>query len=224
MIITESNDKRYFRALTTLFHARIINLRETILPSMDIGSLRWLFDDKTDRGIAFDGNMSTAAKTPHGKQLGKKGDYELIGPPSHLLQFQSNWTEDSPEDRLWAAQRYHLPTVLSNTAFIKGDQGLIDAYQKALPDATDHSLVLELLHHDLTTFDPKVSNEEVSGKMHQVKKDLYRLPTALLDSLARYFQLKAHSSWERVEELEIVIFFLKKPRQIFLSYSCKSKH
>ncbi|MFS8564251.1 MAG: methyltransferase domain-containing protein [Rhabdochlamydiaceae bacterium] len=213
MVITESDEeslKEYFRIMTSCFHARIINLGETILPSLGIRSLHWLFDDETNRGIAFDGNMSTAAKTPHGKQLGKKGDYELIGSVSHFLRFQTNWMQDTPEDRLWATTRYHLPTVLSNAAYIQGDKHLVETYQIALPAVTDHSLTLDLLQHDLTTFNPEIGKEEASGKMHDVKKNLYRLPTTILDSLARHFQLKSHSSWERVEELKDRNIFSKE--------------
>ncbi len=200
-ILTEKDlaDKSYFRHLTLLFHLRIINLGETIVPSLAIDSLNWLFDNQTPRGLAFDGNMSTASKTPYGKQRGGKGDYELIGPISHFLTFQGNWTEDS-DGGLWAAKRYHLPLVLSNATLIRGDSHLFENYQNELHEKPRLSFSLSVLEEDLQMFDPHLE-EEVSGKTYNVKKDLYRLPTTMLDSLANHFKLSSQSSWERIEEL-----------------------
>ena len=62
----------YFRWYSVVFHIIVINLQETILPSVSISSLNdkycvlgnWFFDAHTKRGISFDGMMPHACKFP----------------------------------------------------------------------------------------------------------------------------------------------------------------
>ena len=66
----------YFKWFSVVFHIIIINLQETILPSVAIPSLNdfyteanennWFFDVITTRGISFDGLMPQACKLPMG--------------------------------------------------------------------------------------------------------------------------------------------------------------
>jgi hypothetical protein len=199
-------DKHYFRLLTDLLYLRFINLGETILPSMDIVSLSWVYDDITPRGLAFDGSMASASKTARGKQKGVKGDYELIHHPAGMGALQK--LEEGPEqERIWALKRYHLPTILSNVTYVTGSQEgkeLVTEYQSIVR----HHILQEgkqradwLMKDDLSKFKPRFE-EESSGKGYDVKKDLYRLPNTMFDGLANYYNLSAASSWERIEELE----------------------
>ena len=65
----------YFRWYSVIFHIIIINLQETIIPSVCIPSLNdcsapngdWFFDKITTRGISFDGMMPHACKFPLGR-------------------------------------------------------------------------------------------------------------------------------------------------------------
>jgi len=59
----------YFRWFSVIFHIVLINLQETIIPSVAIDSLKdWFYDDITPRGISFDGMMPHACKFPLGRQ------------------------------------------------------------------------------------------------------------------------------------------------------------
>ena len=66
----------YFRWYSVVFHIIVINLQETILPSVAISTLNgkyselgnWFFDAHTKRGISFDGMMPHACKFLLGRQ------------------------------------------------------------------------------------------------------------------------------------------------------------
>ena len=45
----------YFRWFTVIFHIVVINLQETIIPSVDIESLKRFFDRDATWGVSFDG-------------------------------------------------------------------------------------------------------------------------------------------------------------------------
>lgn len=217
ILIDDSNEsnKEYFRLLTTLLYIKFINLGETILPSLDIPPLRWLHDTHIPRGLTFDGSMSTALKTPLGKKNECLGDYELIATVEEMSALQVKNYDSEEAARVWALKRYHLPTILSNTAYVAGDQQLAIHYQnkvKQLIREVGKSHALYLMEDDLNHFQPKLQ-EEHCGKLYNVKKDLYRLPSTMFDGLAHYFSLTASSSWERVEELEAREILLSQAAQ-----------
>ncbi|XP_019631153.1 PREDICTED: uncharacterized protein LOC109475051 [Branchiostoma belcheri] len=55
---------------------------------------------------------------------------------------------------------------------------------------------------DIETYDDRLSNLDESGKLLHVKKEIYRLPSTLLEGLARFYGIMSCSSWERIEELQ----------------------
>ena len=74
----DKNYKRhleYFRWYSVIFHVIILNLQETIIPSLNVHSLNstkhklgdWYYDVVTPRGISFDGLMPHACKFPLGR-------------------------------------------------------------------------------------------------------------------------------------------------------------
>lgn len=132
--------KDYFVKLTHLVHFKVINLGETLLPSMAIKGLNsaypstpldnWFHDDITLSGFKFDGFMPSACKTPFGTTItadtdeGEKspnGDevFSLIQTPSTMAQFQYD---------KWYIQDHLLPKVLQRVIYLTGDQGLFDCY------------------------------------------------------------------------------------------------
>ena len=106
-IILLSDDKNYkshleyFRWYSVIFHIIILNLQETIIPSLDTYSLNdkesslgdWFYDHVTPRGILFDGMMPHACKFPLGRQQHTKNKLfttELIKPVSEMLEYLSS--------------------------------------------------------------------------------------------------------------------------------------
>ena len=199
--------KKYFRLFTTLLHLRFVNFGETILPSLDIHYLDWVYDDITPRGLSFDGSMPKACKTPLGKKRYQKGDYELIQTPMAMSRFQVI-PETEEDKQLWALKRYHLPTILSAVTYVTGsNEGprLVSDYQNQVQtifkSGEGSKRALLLMEDDLLHFKPRLEQED-NGKHYNVKKDLYRLPNTMFDALASYYVLQSNSSWGRIGELE----------------------
>ncbi|CAK8683064.1 unnamed protein product [Clavelina lepadiformis] len=103
----------YFRWFAVIFQLVLINIGETILPSVAIPSLNnftikggdWFFDAYTTRGISFDGLMPQACKSPLGRQRkteAKPFTTELIKPVSLMLAYleSSRDVYDDFESRL----------------------------------------------------------------------------------------------------------------------------
>lgn len=205
---SEERHKDYFRTLTKLLHLRFICLGETIVPALNISALEGFYDQLTPRGLAFDGSMPTACKTPLGKQQGEKGDYELLGTPQELSALQDRSIDASEAEKIWALKKYHLPTILSNTSYLSGSekgQQLFEDYRKRVKDflkgGEGRRRAQWLMKDDLVRFSPKIDKES-SGYTHDIKKDIYRFPNTMLDGLANYFGLNSSSGWDRIQELE----------------------
>ena len=206
--------KVYFRNLTQLMHLMVINFAETILPSMDIRCLRsWFYDSVTPRGLAFDGALPQACKTP----LGKREDdgnvvYELIGTPEEIAKFQGlDWTVvneqlagvlrtvilmNEGEGAETLVQRYKqlVNMKLDRLVTLKGED---ETEGKKLREAVAHSD----LCRDVHVFNPRLSQENQAGKFFDVKKEIYRLMDRFVASLALYFNADCQSAWECLEWL-----------------------
>ncbi|XP_078621923.1 uncharacterized protein LOC144888060 [Branchiostoma floridae x Branchiostoma japonicum] len=207
--------RRYFTALTRYLHLKVLNLGETILPAVGVMSLNdftspnplddWYHDSLTPRGFAFDGAMPWASKTPLGREQGVPDDQlkDLILTPSEMAALQTD-----PHALDWS----HLREVLTCVTLIHGDPALVEDYETLL-----HNILFQQADQSGTTlgmrrattnlpaslqeFKTDLSGMLSAGKLFQVKKEIYRMPSILLSSLGLFFGIKEKSSWEIVQAL-----------------------
>ncbi|XP_078700926.1 uncharacterized protein LOC144927403 [Branchiostoma floridae x Branchiostoma belcheri] len=208
--------RTYFKTLTRYLHLKILNLGETILPAVGVQSLNdftswnplddWYHDSLTPRGFAFDGAMPWASKTPLGREQGVTSDQLtcLILTPSEMAAIQTD-----PRALDWS----HLREVLTCVTLIHGDPSLVEDYETLL-----HNILFEQVDQFGTTlgmrratknllaslqeFKTDLSGMLSAGKLFQVKKEIYRMPSILLSSLGLFFGITEKSSWEIVQALQ----------------------
>ncbi|KAI8483235.1 hypothetical protein Bbelb_389760 [Branchiostoma belcheri] len=207
---TDQN-KSYFRTLTHLLHLKVLNLGETILPSMAIKSLNdfnnketdWYYDDTTPCGFSFDGSMPWASKTALGRdQTSSKPALELIMTPTEMAELQ--------KDERSVKEGYHLADVLCNVTLISGEQTLVEAYRNKVQELLDlpsqvrlgltvraqralaalnvfHIARESILKHFPFMGDP------IDVRVVNVKKVLYRLGSLIVESLGVMFSCLGES-------------------------------
>lgn len=219
--------KQQYRYLTYLTHIRVLNLRETILPSMAIRSLNdfytkdisknWFYDAISPRGFSFDGLMPGACKLPTGEK-DEHGNivFELIHTPEQMAKYQY----DS------ANTQNHLASILSNVVEVVGDKEIVEDYVKRVEQILSEvpkeigenkinlhsraqSLALTLIRKDRITYDPsRINLAEENGKLYSVKKELFRFISTTVEALFLYCFYKdqqsiptAKTTWDRIEAL-----------------------
>ncbi|XP_066292173.1 uncharacterized protein [Branchiostoma lanceolatum] len=206
--IAQEQNKEYFRNLTSLLHLKVINLGETILPSMAITSLNnfysdeeednWLYDWKTPRGFAFDGAMPSASKTPLGREaVDGKPAVELIMTPTEMASLQERQAfADEDNDN-------HLSDILSTVTWVEGDKSLVEDYQERLdldaPYLVKKALIT--LFDDASKYQEDIVSASKPGFQYDVKKEIYRFPTLTVSSLGICFESKRNTPWEVIDAL-----------------------
>ncbi|KAI8508756.1 hypothetical protein Bbelb_138550 [Branchiostoma belcheri] len=201
----------YFRNLTHYLHLKVISLGETILPAMGIKSLNdfysgdpadnWFYDSVTPRGFAFDGAMPKASKTPLGR--GKT----LTTPASELIHTPQNMIKLLEKDaNQYLKEGYHLALILGNVSLIHGDQELVDEYNALLRASLDgrvssSQLAQVIVSDNLAHFE----KQEVTARLLDVKKEIYRLPTLSATYLALFHGITPTTIWSTITSLERVI-------------------
>lgn len=130
------NEIEYFRLLSHFLHLKVINLGETILPALAIEELNdfrssdpsdnWFYDSETPRGIAFDGAMPWASKTPLGRieTDDPGGAIELIRTPEKMALLQ--------DEKFAMKEKYHLGQMGKINDFLINSQLLIKAKVKSI--------------------------------------------------------------------------------------------
>jgi len=122
----------YFKWFSVIFHIVVLNVQESIIPSLNISSLNdknsslgdWYFD-ATTRGISFDGMMPHACKFPLGRQQHTKNKQfktELIKPVSEMLDYLSSEAD--------LKNGYHLADILTKTCFVFGSEKLFQQFSE----------------------------------------------------------------------------------------------
>eukprot|EP00058_Branchiostoma_floridae_P027777 XP_002613268.1 hypothetical protein BRAFLDRAFT_68233 [Branchiostoma floridae] len=196
---TDEN-KTYFRTLTHLLHLKVLNLGETILPSMAIKSLNdfdnkkndWYYDNTTPHGFSFDGSMPWASKTALGRDpTASKPALELIMTPSEMAELQ--------KDERSVKEGYHLADVLCNVTLISGEKTLVETYRSRvqellhLPSQVRLGLTVSAERALASLGGFSIARECILkqfsylGDPVNVKKALYRLGSLLVESLGLLF-------------------------------------
>ena len=204
----------YFRWFSVIFQIVIINMKETILPSLAIPSLNdfygeqknknWFFDHITPRGVSFDGMMPHACKFPAGRQKSTKNKpwkTELIKPVTQLLDYLR---EDS---RL--KEGYHLNDILTKTCFIYGDETIFNKFhdevvkimnQQTSDERTES--VKKQIKEDLENFATRTTLFQMYMQHNiNIKKVAYRSSTLFITAMGRICNIQESSCFEVIETL-----------------------
>ena len=202
----------YFRWYSVIFHVVIINLKETIIPSVAIPSLNgdftdlgnWFFDAFTKRGISFDGMMPHACKFPLGrsKPTAKKPfTTELIKPVSKMLNYLN-----SDEIR---KEGYHLGNILTKICFVYGDESVFKSFDdgvklkvKETYETKNFEELQGQIKTDLENFAlGEKTLAELTSKSFNIKKLMYRTITLFISAWGQLEGITANSSFDIIADM-----------------------
>ena len=205
------NCLEYFRWFTVLFHVIVLNLQETIIPSLNIEYLNdtasemgdWFFDTCTS-GISFDGIMVHACKFPLGRTQPTKikpWTTELIKPVDKMLEYLSADVN--------LKQGYHLSDVLTVTCFVYGDQALHDAFETGIKSHNASKTrdevfdeIRKQIKNDLDNFAARAKLVSLKPNTNlNVKQLFYRTSTLFISALGRICGAKSSSCFDIINEL-----------------------
>ena len=205
--------RQYFRFLTYFIQVQMIKLGETILPSVGISSLNdfysknkeddWFYDDVIPKGFSFDGMMPWACKTPLGrKEWRGLPRQEYIMTVDEMLKLQDVNPGSSIESLKTA-------NVFSSTCHLFGDEKLTSTYEKKLSAFLTHTnrmksfqeQVLRIMQSLLETYRLEGVAIKDFGRQQDVKKEVYRLTSLLVEQLSKYFGIFGQSSWQSIQEM-----------------------
>ena len=205
--------RQYFRFLTYLIQVQIIQLGETILPSVGISSLNdfysksmeddWFFDDVIPKGFSFDGMMPWACKTPLGrKEWRGLPRQEYIMNIDEMLELQNVIPDSSFENAKTA-------NVFSCVCHLFGEEKLTNAYEQRLSTLLSHGdkqkrfqeQVLGIMENLQETYGKEAINTKDFRTQQDVKKEIYRLTSLLVEQLSKFCGIFEQSSWQSIREM-----------------------
>ena len=202
----------YFRWFSVIFHVIVINLQETIVPSLNIyyfndkeSSLGdWYFDALTPPGISFDGMMPHACKFPLGRRQhtpSKQFSTELIKPVSEMLEYLSSEAE--------LKHGYHLADILTKTCFVFGNYEIFQqfadgaqSYTNAKSQTDTINDITKQVKNDLNNFSTRfrLSNLKSQDTIN-IKQFIYRGTTLFISALAKKHYILANSCFGIIQEM-----------------------
>ena len=217
----------YFRWFSVIFQIVLINLQETIVPSVAIPSLNdysaeesnWFYDNFTTKGVSFDGMMPHACKFPLGRQhhtKDKPWETELIRHVEDMLNYLSS------EENL--KNGYHLGDVLTKTCFVFGDQTLYNLFKDGVCESLNNQYqqYLKVVEKESTLqyeYDAKQNiRSQIANDLQEyatrstlfqvylnktlnIKKVVYRSTTLFVAALGRVCNVHASSCFEVIKKL-----------------------
>ena len=198
------NTLNYFRWFSVIFQIVLINIQETIVPSVAIVSLSdWFFDGITPRGISFDGMMPYACKFPLGRQEHtdkKPWQTELIKPVGEMLKYLS--TEENMKNG------YHLSDILTKTCFVYKDKHIFDDFEKGIGEIIEKESesvledVKKQVVDDLESFATRFSLSKLKpNEQFNIKRIVYRSTTLFISASGRISNIPASSCFDIITEL-----------------------
>ena len=246
-------NRLYFRKAVVIFHGLTLSLGETIIPSLSIPALHGGSDENLSdfydrgyyikRGYSLDGLMGHASKVPLGRLSLPKMPWglELIQTPAALAYHVT-----PVSDRL---EGHHLAAMLANTVFVSGNKDLQVEFNKtvqahltykskqiSVSTTVQEKRALDELREDIETYNPEISGND-EGKQLHVKKDLYRLPTLLIQGLTQLLggrEQRAHQELtylfqqelfdERAQQIIAVWLILAKTARLQMYIRNESQH
>ena len=210
--ITQKSDLEYFRWYSVIFHTVLLNMQETIIPSLNIHSLNdkdselgdWYFDAHTPRGISFDGMMPHACKFPMGRTkhtAAKPFETELIKPVSEMLKYLGSEAD--------LKNGYHLADILTKTCFVFGNPDIYNQFQtgvenylfsKSKQQRIDE--VKQQVRDDLDNFSARFRLTLLKTfETINIKQFVYRSSTVFILALARIHNISGNSCFDIINEM-----------------------
>ena len=220
IVLEEISDKKasdqndvlnYFRWFSVIFQIILINLQETILPSVVIEGLNspnndWFFDRITKRGISFDGMLPHACKFPLGRQQhteNKQWTTELIKPISEMLKYLT--TKENIKNG------YHLKDILTKVCYVYGNKPVFNKFQKSIFKMLDNQAkeekvkeIKEQIIDDLESFTVSTNIFKLNSSTSiNIKTLFYRSITLFVTALGRIHNIRASSCFDIIDKLAI---------------------
>ncbi|XP_078605274.1 uncharacterized protein LOC144878509 isoform X2 [Branchiostoma floridae x Branchiostoma japonicum] len=189
------------------------------------------FYDTGPRGFAFDGAMPGASKTPLGRpEYRGKPALELIRTPTNMAILQTTVSAETygfhvdevlrtvahvAGDRKLVVEYEQLVQQTLNTknpsaiiqkpaSDIKPNKGEFANVESQASEAVVQTLGCEramtFLKEILQSFKTTLKEDE-DGKLFQVKKEIYRLPSMVVSGLGLFYALEAKTAWDIIEEM-----------------------
>ena len=211
----------YFRWYSVVFHVTILNLQESIIPSLNIKSLNWYFDACTTRGVSFDGMMPHACKFPLGRfEKTEKKPFvtELIKPVSQMLEYLSFDAD--------LKNGYHLADILTKTCLVYGNETIFVQFINGIEKYRDCKSKQERVHeverqvkNDLDKFSLRFRLAKLNSyDTINVKHLVYRSSTLFVTALARIHNISENSCFHTIQKLADVNV-ISQTTQVKLSYA-----
>ena len=201
----------YFRWYSVIFHTVVLNLQESIIPSLNVKYLNdktcdlgdWFFDTYTS-GVSFDGMMPHACKFPLGRtKPTKKKPWttELIKPVDKMLEYLGS--EENSKNG------YHMSDILTETCFVYGEQTFHDQFLNGIQSYKDSKTSNEIrdelrkqVKQDLDKFGTRLKHGDLKcTKQLNVKQLFYRTSTLFIAALCKMCSIDSSSCFDIIAKL-----------------------